>query len=58
MEIGDATSSLRNEIQYLYQVVSICALYILYHLIDRKYQMCFFFVLYICMPISLSLTKS
>ena len=67
MEIGDATSSLRNEIQYLYQVVSIFALYILYHLIDYKYQMCFFFVLYICMPIlqayltialSLSLTKS
>jgi hypothetical protein len=53
MEIGDPTSSLRNKIQYLYQALSIFALYILYryHLIDHKYQMCFFFVLYICMPI-------
>jgi hypothetical protein len=51
MEIGDATSFLRNEIQYLYQVVSIFALYILYNLIDYKYQMCFFFVPYIYIPI-------
>lgn len=44
-------SSLRNEVLYLYQVVSIFVLYILYHLIDHKYLMCFFFILYICMPI-------